>query len=174
MNHLQPNSCSNWDSVQTQLCTFTWAVVLLAPGTVFLPSGHAGFKQELKLSLCQGSMTQKSSDLWGFLIKSEEFPPRPPPQSCFNLHSAACKEQDLSPRASQLSSGGLTARFLSKGHCSPLLCIHQLSSNLTQQKWGLGGCFGVRAGYITHTRLRVEVISPRCHETRNPKQPGVS
>lgn len=146
--------------VQPQPCRFTWAVVLLIPGTVSLSSGRAGFKQELKLSLYQGSKIVASL---GIPNKIRGVP-HPPPRLCLNLCSAVCKEQDLSPRASQLSSGVLTARFLSKGRCSPLPFIHQLGSSLTQKKWGFGAGLGQSWVHHTHTH-RAE---------RGSHQPSVS
>lgn len=168
MSHLQPTSSSSC----RQLCRFTWAMVLLAPGTAFLSSGHAGFKQGLELSLCQGSMTQKSSNLWESLIKSGV--PRPSSTQLVLSFMFSCMQRVRSvPRSFLAELRGAHSQISpQRALLTPALCPStQLQPHPALV--GLWGCFGVRAGPITHTQLSVEIINPGCHETRNPRRAGV-
>lgn len=134
------------------------SLLLVPEPSVFLSSGDTCFKQELKLSLSHDSRSHSSKKN----IKSLEIHnkigrvPNPGlhPDCALKINvQLPCKEQDLSLRASQLSSGGFHGQISFQRalvtlplHPRTWLQLHPSRST------GFGDCFQVSAGYIAHTQ----------------------
>ena len=132
--------------------------LLVPEPSAFLSSGDTRFKQELKLSLSHDSRSYSSKNPTKPLEihnKIRRVPnPALHPECALKIYvQLPCDEQDLSPRASQLSSGGFHGQ-ISFQRALLTLPLHpstwlQLHPN---RGLGPGDCFQVRAGYIAHTQ----------------------